>query len=214
MHFSDRLQPGWSVHSTLAGAAVQALPGNGPGAQGTGMTDLRIALAQTNPTVGDLTANAQRIAELCSQARKAGAQLVVFGELAICGYPPEDLLLKRHFAEDNLRTVQELAGQCRDIPVIVGFAEPAEHGCYNCAAVLAEGKMVGVYRKIHLPNYGVFDERRYFLPGDSPTILRINGQQLALTICEDIWADVDLAKLLGGSGSVRGLINLSASPFH
>ena len=190
------------------------MPGNGPGAQGTGMTDLRIALAQTNPTVGDLTANAQRIAELCSQARKAGAQLVVFGELAICGYPPEDLLLKRHFAEDNLRTVQELAGQCRDIPVIVGFAEPAEHGCYNCAAVLAEGKMVGVYRKIHLPNYGVFDERRYFLPGDSPTILRINGQQLALTICEDIWADVDLAKLLGGSGSVRGLINLSASPFH
>ena len=178
------------------------------------MAELRIALAQTNPTVGDLAHNAERIAELCGQAHKAGAELVVFGELAICGYPPEDLLLKKHFLEDNLRTVQELAKQCHDIPVIVGFAEPAEHGCYNCAAVLAQGKVAGVYRKIHLPNYGVFDEQRYFQSGDSPRILQINGQQLALTICEDIWADVDLAQLLGGESRVQGLINISASPFH
>jgi len=178
------------------------------------MTELRIALAQTNPTVGDLAGNAERIAELYSQAQKAGAQLVVFGELAICGYPPEDLLLKKHFAEDNLRTVQELAQRCRDIPMIVGFAEPAEQGCYNSAAVLAEGKIAGVYRKTHLPNYGVFDERRYFQPGDSPTVLQINGQHLALTICEDIWADVELAELLGPKACVQGLINISASPFH
>ncbi len=178
------------------------------------MANLRIALAQTNPTVGDLAGNAERIAQLCAQAHKAGAELVVFGELAICGYPPEDLLLKRHFLEDNLRTVQELAILCPDIPAIVGLAEPAENGPYNCAAVLAQGKIAGVYRKMHLPNYGVFDERRYFQPGDSPTILRIKGQHLALTICEDIWADIDLAQLLGSKSQVQGLINISASPFH
>ena len=171
-------------------------------------------MAQINPTVGDLAGNARRIVELCGQAQHAGAQLVVFGELAVCGYPPEDLLLKKHFAEDNLRTVKNLAKQCSDIPVIVGFAEPAESGCYNSAAVLAQGKIAGVYRKMHLPNYGVFDERRYFQPGDCPAVVQIDGQKLALTICEDIWADVDLSELLGPKGSVQGLINLSASPFH
>ena len=178
------------------------------------MTKLRIALAQTNPTVGDLAGNAARIAELAGQAQRAGAELVVFGELAVCGYPPEDLLLKKHFLADTRRTVEKLARQCADIPLIVGFAEIADHGCCNSAAVLANGKIAGVYRKMHLPNYSVFDERRYFQTGDNPAILQINDQQLAVTICEDIWADENSVELFGRSGSVQGLVNLSASPFH
>ena len=178
------------------------------------MASLRIALAQTNPTVGDLSSNAQRIAQLTAQAARAGAELVAFGELAVCGYPPEDLLLKKRFLKDCRQTVEELALRCRQIPAIVGFAEPSESGCCNSAAVLADGKIVGIYRKIHLPNYGVFDERRYFQPGNRPAVLEIGEKRLAITICEDIWVGRDLAEVLRQTGVVQGLINLSASPFH
>ena len=178
------------------------------------MAKLRIALAQTNPTVGDLAGNAARIAELAGQAQRLGAELVVFGELAVCGYPPEDLLLKKHFLEDTHRTVEKLAKRCADIPLIVGFAEITDGTCCNSAAVLADGKVAGIYRKMLLPNYGVFDERRYFRPGERPTILQINGLSLAVTICEDIWADKYLPNLLAQAGAIQGLINLSASPFH
>ena len=178
------------------------------------MGQLRIALAQTNPTVGDLVGNAAKIAEMAAEAHGCGADLVVFGELAVCGYPPEDLLLKGRFLADTHKTVGKIAEHCPDIPLIVGFAEPTEGGCYNSAAVLASGAIAGVYRKMVLPNYGVFDERRYFRPGNKPSILQINGLSLAITICEDIWADEYLPELLAEAGPVQGLINLSASPFH
>ncbi|NIA07513.1 MAG: NAD+ synthase [Actinobacteria bacterium] len=178
------------------------------------MKKLRIALAQTNPTVGDLAGNAAGIVKLLSKAQRSGAELIVFGELAVCGYPPEDLLLKKSFLKDSYETVKKLAGQCADIPVIVGFAEPTNQGCCNSAAVLVDGKIAGVYRKVHLPNYGVFDEQRYFMPGDESTILQINGHDLAVTICEDIWANEYLSDLLSKTGPIQGLINLSASPFH
>ena len=178
------------------------------------MNQLRIALAQTNPTVGDLADNAAKIVEMAEQARKAGAELVVFGELSVCGYPPEDLLLKRSFLTDTRRTVEQLAGECTAIPVLVGFAEVESSNCYNSAAVLADSRIAGVYRKVHLPNYGVFDERRYFRSGNEPSILEINGLRLAVTICEDIWADEFLPELLSKAGAIQGLINLSASPFH
>ena len=178
------------------------------------MRKLRIALAQTNPTVGELAGNAAKIVEMAAEAHGSGAELVVFGELAVCGYPPEDLLLKKSFLEDTHRTVGKIAEHCPDIPLIVGFAEPTKQGCCNSAAVLANGKIAGVYRKVHLPNYGVFDEQRYFQPGDELTILQINGHDLAVTICEDIWANEYLSDLLNKTGPVQGLINLSASPFH
>ena len=178
------------------------------------MASLRIALAQTNPTVGNLSANAERIIRLAGEAADGGAELVVFGELALCGYPPEDLLLKKRFLSDNRQTVEQLARLCDRIPMIVGFAEPTAKGCYNSAAVLAGGKVAGIYRKTHLPNYGVFDERRYFQPGEKPALLQIGANRLAITICEDIWADRDLADFLQSTGDVQGLINLSASPFH
>ena len=178
------------------------------------MATLRIALAQTNPTVGDLAGNAAKIIEMANRAQRASADLVVFGELAVCGYPPEDLLLKKSFLADTRLTVEQLAKQCADIPLIVGFAEITDSGCCNSAAVLADGKIAGVYRKVHLPNYGVFDERRYFQPGDKPSVLEINGLNLAITICEDIWANEYLSELLAQSEPVRGLVNLSASPFH
>ncbi len=171
---------------------------------------LRAALAQINSTVGDLTGNAERIAAAIDHARAEQAQLVVLPELALTGYPPEDLLLKTHFLDATADALGELAAHTRDIVAVVGFAE-SDGDTYNAAAVLAEGRVAGVYRKLHLPNYGVFDEQRYFQAGSAPATIEVNGVSLGLTICEDIWMPGPPASSEALAGA-RVIVNLSASP--
>jgi NAD+ synthase (glutamine-hydrolysing) len=175
---------------------------------------VRIALGQFNPTVGDLSGNVARMKEIWSEALAAGADLVAFPELAICGYPPEDLVLKRHFLEDNRRAAEELAAACREKATVVGFVESSGDDVFNAAAVLERGRVSHTYRKCLLPNSGVFDERRYFTPGMRPLILDIAGVTVAVTICEDIWNGQWLSDFLLHAGCIHLVLNLSASPFH
>ena len=148
---------------------------------------MRLALCQMNPTVGDIAGNAARIRAGLDDAREAGAELVLFGELALTGYPPEDLLLREHFLSDTRAALTKLAGETHGVVAIVGFPEHADGHVYNAAAVLADGDFQAIYRKVHLPNYGVFDERRYFQPGSSGATIEVGGQLVGLTVCEDIW---------------------------
>jgi NAD+ synthase (glutamine-hydrolysing) len=173
---------------------------------------VRIALAQLNAVVGDIAGNEERIRARLRDARAAGAQLVLFPELAVTGYPPEDLLLKEHFLADARAAVERLAADSEGIVAVVGFPERSED-VYNAAAVLADGRVHAVYRKVNLPNYGVFDEVRYFQSGPGGAILEIDGAKVGLTICEDIWqpgpplSDEALA-------GARLIVNISASPYH
>ncbi len=147
---------------------------------------LRIALAQINATVGDIAGNAQRIRDGLIGARAAGAELVLFPELALTGYPPEDLLLKEHFLRDARAALEDLATAADGIVAIVGVPERAED-VFNAAAVLADGRVAGFYRKWYLPNYGVFDEQRYFQSGAAGALIELGGHRIGLTVCEDMW---------------------------
>jgi NAD+ synthase (glutamine-hydrolysing) len=173
---------------------------------------LRVALAQINPTVGDIDANARKIADRIAAARDQGAALVVLPELALSGYPPEDLLLKTSFLERAGAALQELASQARGIVALVGFPERAED-VYNSAAVLADGEVAAVYRKMYLPNYGVFDEQRYFQSGAEAGIFELNGIPIGVSVCEDIWepGPPAMTEALGGA---QVIVNLSASPYR
>jgi NAD+ synthase (glutamine-hydrolysing) len=173
---------------------------------------IRIALAQIDPTVGDVEGNARLAGEWIERARAAGAGLVVLPELAISGYPPEDLLLKAHFLDVVGDALEELAAGIDGIVAVVGFPE-RDVAIHNSAAVIAEGRVQAVYRKALLPNYGVFDERRYFEPGDTPALIEVGRMRVGLTICEDIWypgAPASLEALAGASL----IVNPSASPYH
>src|SRR3954467_1193159 len=172
---------------------------------------LRLALHQLNPTVGDLAGNAQKVRDGLRAAREAGAQLSLFPELAITGYPPEDLLLKEHFLRDARSALDDIASEARDLVAVVGFPERAED-VYNAAAVLADGKVQAIYRKVQLPNYGVFDEVRYFQAGRGGAIIEVDGVKVGLTVCEDIWVPGApmLEEALAGAELV---VNLSASPY-
>jgi len=175
---------------------------------------LKIALAQINPTVGDLTGNARKILEYVQQAQAQGADLVVFPELALCGYPPEDLLLKKHFVADNIKTLHALAEKFSNISVIVGFVDCDRKGkIYNAAAFISDGKVTDVYYKQELPNYGVFDEKRYFSCGKNTGILTIKGETIAVNICEDIWIEKAGYRSQAAAGA-KMLINISSSPYH
>ena len=173
---------------------------------------MRLALCQMNPTVGDIAGNAQRIRTGINGAREAGADLVLFGELALTGYPPEDLLLREHFLADAQAALADLAAETHGVVAIVGFPERAEH-VYNAAAVLADGAVQAIYRKVHLPNYGVFDERRYFQPGTSGATIEVGGRRIGLTVCEDIWQPGPPASQEAAEGA-RLIVNISASPYH
>jgi NAD+ synthase (glutamine-hydrolysing) len=173
---------------------------------------VRLALCQLNATVGDIAGNSRRISEGMLQAREAGAELVLFPELAITGYPPEDLLLKEHFLADARRALEELADEARGIVAVVGFPERAED-VFNAAAVLAEGGVQAIYRKVYLPNYGVFDEQRYFQSGGGGAVLDIGEQRVGLSVCEDIWEPGPPASDEALAGASL-LINISASPYH
>ena len=172
----------------------------------------RIALAQTNPTVGDLDGNTSRIIEYIGRARDAGADLVAFPELAIPGYPPEDLLFKPQFIQENIGKLREVAAASNDIAVVVGFAD-ANSYVYNAAAVLYNGELVGRYHKIYLPNYGVFDEERYFQAGTECPVFTIAGTPVGVNICEDIWFAVGPTVVQRAAGA-EVIVNISASPFH
>ena len=173
---------------------------------------LRIALSQLNAVVGDIAGNEAKIAEQIATARDGGAQLVAFPELALTGYPPEDLLLKEHFLTEARAALERLAEGTHGIVAIVGYPERAED-VHNSAAVLAGGVLQASYRKRHLPNYGVFDELRYFQPGTRGATIEIDGVTVGLTVCEDIWqpgpplSDEALA-------GARLIVNISASPYH
>jgi NAD+ synthase (glutamine-hydrolysing) len=173
---------------------------------------LRVALAQINPTVGDIDGNARKIAERIAEARDQGAGLVVFPELALSGYPPEDLLLKTSFLESAAAALQELAAQTRGIVALVGFPESADD-VYNSAAVLADGEIAAVYRKMYLPNYGVFDEQRYFQSGAEAGVFELNGIPIGITVCEDIWEPGPPAMTEALAGA-QVIVNLSASPYR
>ncbi len=178
------------------------------------MRRLRVSLAQTNSTVGDLEGNADKIIDRIREAESLGADLVAFPELALTGYPPEDLVLRRGFVEDNLAMLERVAEATRGLHVaaVVGFVDYA-HDIFNAAAVLHDGRMAGAYHKQYLPNYGVFDEARYFRPGEGVQLFDIAGARVGVTICEDIWYSSGPMQdqCLAGAEVV---VNINGSPFH
>ena len=193
-------------------------------------TQLRLALAQIDPTVGDIEGNVRLISESIEQAREGGAQLVVLPELCVSGYPPEDLLLRRDFLDAVRQGLDAIAADVEGIVALVGFPERVERApvelehfdplidpppppAYNSLAVLAGGEVRATYRKCDLPNYGVFDERRYFEPGTEPALTEVEGVQLGLTVCEDIWHPgfPEADEVAAGALLV---VNSSASPYH
>ncbi len=173
---------------------------------------MRIALAQINPVVGDLDGNRARILAWLAQAKSAGADLVLFPELAVTGYPPEDLLLRPGFIRAAQRSLEEIARACRGICALVG-APHFDRDLYNACAVCADGEVRALYRKRFLPNYGVFDEDRYFAPGRALVLLEHGDTLIGPTVCEDLWQPGPPATDLALAGAVL-ITNLSASPFH
>ena len=176
---------------------------------------MRLALCQMNATVGDIAGNAERILAGLDAARAQDATLVLFGELALTGYPPEDLLLREHFLADARCALEDLAREVHHgATAIVGFPELSDDRVHNAAAVLADGTVQAIYRKVHLPNYGVFDERRYFTAGASSGMtVELGGHRIGLTVCEDLWQPGPPASDEAASGASL-LINISASPYH
>src|SRR5580704_11409870 len=188
---------------------------------------MRIALAQINPTVGDIAGNCRKAVEFIDRAKAQRAQLCVFPELSIIGYPPKDLLLKPRFIEDNLRAVEELARGVSGIDAIVGYAQPNEsktgRPLYNAVALLRDGRVASRHFKTLLPAYDVFDESRYFEPGGNQSELAtVAGKRVGVSICEDLWNDqFMIAHRLYHSNPIADLhaagaqvlVNASASPF-
>ncbi len=172
-----------------------------------------MGIAQLNCTVGDLEGNAGRILKAMRQAEDQGVHLLCFPELALTGYPPEDLALNMDFVQHNLQYLRELAGESGETACLVGFIDRDED-CFNAAAVLHRGKVVDVYHKSFLPNYGVFDENRYFSPGRRNLVVVVNGVRVGVTICEDIWCPGGPLEEEIAYGGAEVIVNLSASPFY
>ncbi len=177
------------------------------------MRRLRLALAQMNSTVGDLDGNASAIRRLIGEARRAGADLVAFPELALTGYPPEDLLLKPQFLRDTHTRLDAITAATRGIVAVVGVVDRGED-IFNAAAVLANGRRVGMYHKMYLPNYGVFDEERYFQAGRSCPVFTIAGARVGITICEDLWYPEGPIQVQAVVGGAEVIVNINASPYH
>lgn len=177
------------------------------------MAHWRIALAQINTLVGDVEGNARKIESGIQQAREAGADLVVFPELAVTGYPPEDLLLKPAFLQANMAAVARVARATQGITAIVGFAD-VDDDVYNAAAILHDGVWVHTYHKHYLPNYAVFDEDRYFRRGTDIPVFKRDGIAFGVSICEDIWYPAGPPEIQALQGGARLLVNISASPYH
>ncbi|MEK7274216.1 MAG: NAD+ synthase, partial [Candidatus Desantisbacteria bacterium] len=176
---------------------------------------LRIGMAQINPIVGDLNGNGQKIIHYISKARDMGVDILSFPELAICGYPPEDLVFKPHFVEDNIKTLKEIIKYTADITVIIGFIDTTNDGnIYNAAGLCRNQRLISVYHKMNLPNYGVFDEKRHFEQGHSPLVFTLNETVIGINICEDIWTEDGIANLQSAGNRAEIVMNISASPYH
>jgi len=173
---------------------------------------MKIGLAQINASVGNFKQNCAKIISYIKKAKQGGADLVVFPELALVGYPPEDLLLKNHFVAKNKHFLKLIQKASRGITVLIGFADRRGSSIYSACAVIGDGKIQDVYRKVVLPNYGIFDEKRYFTSGDNLSIYNFGNYKFAVSICEDIW-EKEFIKLLEGK-QLDFIINISASPFH
>jgi len=192
--------------------AIDNAPARRRGGYNTAMRRFRVALAQINSTVGDLEGNVARIRAGLEQARALGCRLVAFPELAVTGYPPEDLLFKSAFIEANLRALADLAGASAGLTAVVGFVDKRDD-IFNAAAVLHDGAVAGVYHKQYLPNYGVFDENRYFQAGTEAPVFTLGGTTFAVNICEDIWYPTGptTRQALAGAELV---VTINASPYH
>ncbi len=173
---------------------------------------LRVALAQFNSTVGDLGGNTEKIVDWIGRARKQKADLVVFPELALTGYPPEDLLLKPSFIRDNLQHLDRVVAASKGIAAVVGFVD-LDLDIYNAAAFIHDGDLKGVYHKVYLPNYGVFDEERYFQRGRTCPIFEFGGVRIGVSICEDAWYPAGPVSLQAAAGAEL-LVNINGSPYH
>ena len=173
---------------------------------------MRVALAQVNPTVGDLAGNGRLVIEWIERARQAEADVVCFPELVITGYPPEDLVLKPSFVRDNLAQLDAVARATTGIAAVVGFVD-RDGDLFNAAAFLHDGEVKAVYRKVFLPNYGVFDEKRYFIPGHLCPIVELGGVPIGLSVCEDCWFPAGPLAWQAEHGA-RVLININGSPYH
>ena len=172
---------------------------------------IRVAAAQVNTTVGDIDGNTRLIEKWIKLSQDQQAELVAFPELTITGYPPEDLVLYDNFITANKIALSRIAAKVENIVALVGFVDYEDGRLFNSAAVLHQGKIVTTYRKIHLPNYGVFDEHRYFTPGEECPIISINGIKVGINICEDIWEPIGPAEVQCRSGA-KIIINLNSSP--
>ena len=178
------------------------------------MATLRIALGQINVTVGDLAGNTSKIIDYMGRARDIGADLVAFPELAVTGYPPEDLVFRPQFVSENLDRMREVASASKGIAAVFGFVD-RDHGLRNAAAIARDGKLVGVYHKKRLPNYGVFDEQRYFEPGVECPIYHIDGVPVGFNICEDIWFEEEGDPIvLQSRAGARLVVTINGSPYH
>jgi NAD+ synthase (glutamine-hydrolysing) len=176
---------------------------------------LRVALAQINVTVGDLAGNARKIRQVMERSAAGGAHIVCTPELALTGYPPEDLLLKPGFVDANLRALDELVEASRAFPgltSIIGFVD-RDHDIYNAAAIIGEGRLYGTYHKHFLPNYGVFDENRYFQAGSTAPLFLVNGVHVGVNICEDIWYPTGPLTMQAHAGA-EVIININGSPYY
>lgn len=178
------------------------------------MSILRISLAQINPTVGNFKLNADKIIKAIQEAKKAKADIITFPELAICGYPPEDLLLKHNFLRDNRTSLENITKYTEGISAIIGFADMIDHKVYNSAALISDKKLVDIYHKVELPNYGVFDEKRYFTPGDRCLTFEIKGIKASINICEDVWIIGSKVENYIKDNRVKIVFNISSSPFY
>jgi NAD+ synthase (glutamine-hydrolysing) len=173
---------------------------------------LRVALAQINPTVGDLEGNSRVIIDWIGRARDQGADIVCFPELALTGYPPEDLVLKRSFVRDNLMQLEVVRKATKGITAVVGFVDD-DGAIFNAAAVMNDGELKAVYHKVFLPNYGVFDEQRYFEPGHRCPIFELDGVRIGVSVCEDCWYPSGPMAWQAHHGA-QLLININGSPYH
>lgn len=174
---------------------------------------MRIAIAQINSTVGDIDGNAGRILEYIKRARALEADIVVFPELALCGYPPEDLLLKPSFIKENAKKIRQIAAGVKGIAAIIGFPDHKDGSLYNAAAFISNGRIKGIYHKAHLPNYEVFDEKRYFKEGKGAFIFKLNGMTCGINICEDIWHPDGPVRLQTQKGA-KMIFVINASPYY
>ena len=172
----------------------------------------RIQIAQLNLFVGDVAGNADRVIAAAARARDDGVDLLVFPELTLTGYPPEDLLLRPELLQRVERALERIRAECRGVTLVLGYPLHAVGGLFNVAGVLRDGEIIGEYAKQHLPNYGVFDEKRYFQAGAAPLVVEHLGLKIGLSVCEDIWQEDPTRQAVEAGAQI--LININASPFH